>query len=263
MSNSWGWQAEGNADGDWKGKGGKGAGKGGKGNGKRFKRGKDGDKQKGKTWQVKGSEHKNTSREEKCVPKKGAGSMGKVLGRQIPAPRASTSAAVPSSTAPRSRKQNDPPSNSHETYPGRDYPVREKDVIYEPGVDPPRRENVFVGAHTAAIPKALSRCDKCNVRSWYTTNFLEVDAVNYLPQERDRIYEPGGSPPRRINVVDGAHIDPIHSDLSKCDMCAGTSWYASNFLEVDGDTWEVVCDPTSPARIAVTNIKDITENKGG
>ena len=100
----------------------------------------------------------------------------------------------------RSQKQNAPPRNSHETY-----PVRERDVIYATGLNPPHRDNVFDCANSA----------------------------------------------------------PTHNDLSECEKCGGTSWYASNFLEVDEETLEVVYDPTSPATIAVTNIKNITENKGG
>ena len=150
------------------------------------KGGKGGGKQKDKTWQVKDSEHKNTSPEEMCVlqvSKKGGGSMGKALGRQLLA-RKSTSGVAASSTAPRSQKQNAPPFICNETY---------------------------------------------------------------LPRERDRIYEPGVNPSHRDNVFDGAHSVPIHSDLSKCDKCGGTSWYAANFLEVDEETLGVVYDPTNAA----------------
>jgi hypothetical protein len=173
-------------------KGGKGGGKGGKAHDK---------------GRCKGVGKQHGKQVMKC-PRAGSGSMGHVLGKQF-YDRENNPGVATSSTAPRAHKQNDHPSNSQVPEPGRHWTVRERDMIYEDGVNPPvprRPSEGFSGAHTA-------------------------------------------------------DIDILASKLSTCDVCKGTSFYASNFLEVKKDTYDTCYNPTSKVSMAKEAIKKITEGK--
>ena len=117
--------------------------------------------------------------------------------------------------------------------------MRAKDKIHAPGVDPPHP--LFAGAHTAATPRTLSRCDKCKGTSFYAANFVEVDAVTYK-----FVYDPT-SPASRVaaeikKVTENKpDTDPDRGGrdgtvINICWQCLGTCAHNNPFHYVRNNT---------------------------